>query len=317
MIRLEHLTKEYDMPGGKAGTLVAANALDLHVARGEVFGLVGPNGAGKTTTLKMMCGLMVPTAGRVTVHGVDVERHPEEAQRYLGYLSDFFSLYDDLKVWEYVEYFARAYKMEAAAIPGRVDEVIGQVGLEGKRESFIAGLSRGMKQRLGIARAFVHNPPALILDEPASGLDPKARHELKQLLLELNREGTTIFITTHILSDVEEICTSVGIMEKGRLLRCGPLAAVMQESRGARRIRVRLAASGFALAEWLAAQPGVSDVKPGDAGAGVEFILAGDDARTSELLRALVAAGAPVCGIQEAGETFEQLYSRLSSGETM
>ena len=317
MIRLEHLTKEYDMPGGKAGTLVAANALNLHVPRGEVFGLVGPNGAGKTTTLKMMCGLMVPTAGRVTVHGVDVERHPEEAQRYLGYLSDFFSLYDDLKVWEYVDYFARAYKMEAAAIPGRVDEVIGRVGLEGKRDSFIAGLSRGMKQRLGIARAFVHNPPALILDEPASGLDPKARHELKQLLLELNGAGTTIFITTHILSDVEEICTSVGIMEKGRLLRCGPLATVMQESRGARRIRVRLVGPGFALAEWLRAQPGVSDVKLGDSGAGVEFTLAGDDARTSELLRALVAAGAPVCEIQEAGETFEQLYSRLSSGETM
>lgn len=317
MIRLEHLTKEYDMPGGKAGTLVAANALDLHVARGEIFGLVGPNGAGKTTTLKMMCGLMTPTAGRVTVHGVDVERHPEEAQRYLGYLSDFFSLYDDLKVWEYVDYFARAYKMEAAAIPGRVEEVIRLVGLEGKRDSFIAGLSRGMKQRLGIARAFVHNPPALILDEPASGLDPKARHELKQLLVELNRAGTTVFITTHILSDVEEICTSVGIMEKGRLLRCGPLAAVMQESRGARRVRVRLAGPGFGLAEWLGNQPGVSDVKPGDAGASAEFTLAGDDARTSELLRALVTAGAPVCEMQEAGETFEQLYSRLSSGETM
>jgi len=317
MIRLEHLTKEYDMPGGKAGTLVAANALDLHVQRGEVFGLVGPNGAGKTTTLKMMCGLMTPTAGRVTVGGVDVERHPEEAQRFIGYLSDFFSLYDDLKVWEYVDYFARAYKMEPSAIPGRVDEVIGQVGLEGKRDSFIAGLSRGMKQRLGIARAFVHNPPALILDEPASGLDPKARHELKQLLLQLNRKGTTIFITTHILSDVEEICTSVGIMEKGRLLRCGPLAAVMQESQGARRIRVRLAAPGFALADWLAAQPGVSGVKPDAGGAGAEFTLAGDNAHTAELLRALVAAGAPVCGIQDAGETFEQLYSRLSSGETM
>jgi ABC-2 type transport system ATP-binding protein len=317
MIHLERLTKEYDMPGGKAGTLIAADALDLLVPQGEIFGLVGPNGAGKTTALRMMCGLLAPTAGRVAVHGVDVERHPEEAQRYLGYLSDFFSVYEDLKTWEYVDYFARAYKMPPGRIAHRVDEVIHQVGLEGKRDSFIAGLSRGMKQRLGIARAIVHNPPVLLLDEPASGLDPKARHELKQLLLELNRAGATIFVTTHILSDVEEICTSVGIMEKGHLVRCGPLAAVMQEARhGGRRIRLRLATTGFALAEWLAAQPGVCGVHLAKA-TEAEFTLAGDDATTAELVRALVAAGAAVCDVRETGETFEQLYARLSSGETM
>ena len=315
MIHLQHLTKEYDMPGGVAGKLVAANAIDLIVPKGEIFGLIGPNGAGKSTTLKMICGLLAPTAGRVTVHGVDVERQPEEAQRHLGYLADFFSVYDDLTVWEYLDYFAHAYKMAASAIPGRVDAVIRALGLEAKRDSFIAGLSRGMKQRLGIARAILHNPPLLVLDEPTSGLDPKARHELKQLLLELNRGGATIFITTHILSDVEEICSSVAILEKGVLLRCGPLAAVMQEARGGRRFRVRLAASGFALAQWLAAQPGVSDVKAGAQDA--EFMLAGDDAHTAELVSRLVAAGAPVCGVQDASESLEQLYSRLSSGETM
>jgi ABC-2 type transport system ATP-binding protein len=316
MIHLQRLTKEYDMPGGRAGTLVAADALELSVPQGEIFGLVGPNGAGKTTTLGMMCGLMRPTAGRVTVHGVDVERHPEEAQRYLGYLSDFFSVYEDLKVWEYVDYFARAYKMARADVARRVDEVIHQVGLEGKRDSFVAGLSRGMKQRLGIARAIVHNPPVLLLDEPASGLDPKARHELKQLLLELNRAGATVFVTTHILSDVEEICTSVGIMEKGHLVRCGSLETVMQEARGARRIRIRLAAPGFALAAWLAGQPGVSGVTP-SAATEAEFTFAGAQADTAELVKGLVAAGAPVCGVQETGETFEQLYARLSTGETM
>jgi len=251
------------------------------------------------------------------VHDVDVERHPEEAQRHLGYLADFFSVYDDLTVWEYVDYFAHAYKMEPSKIPARVEQVIHQVGLEGKRDSFIAGLSRGMKQRLGIARAILHNPPVLVLDEPTSGLDPKARHELKQLLVELNRNGATLFITTHILSDVEEICTSVAILEKGRLLCCGPLAAVMQESRGARRMRIRLAAPGFALAEWLAAQPGVGDVKPVEGAAGAEFTFAGDDAQTAGLVSRLVAAGAPVCGVQESAESLEQLYSRLASGETM
>jgi ABC-2 type transport system ATP-binding protein len=315
MIRLEHLTKEYDLPGGKAGKLVAANSLDLHVPQGEIFGLIGPNGAGKTTALKMICGLLVPTAGRVTVRGVDVERQPEEAQRHLGYLADFFSVYDELTVWEYVDYFAHAYKMAPSTIPQRTEQVIHQVGLEGKRDSFVSGLSRGMKQRLGIARAIIHNPPVLVLDEPTSGLDPKARHELKQLLVELNRGGATVFITTHILSDVEEICTSVAILEKGVLLRCGPLEHVMQEARGGRRIRIRLAAPGFALAGWLAQQPGVSDVKAAEAGA--KFTLAGNDAATAELVGRLVAAGAPVCGVQDAAESLEQLYSRLSSGETM
>jgi ABC-2 type transport system ATP-binding protein len=318
MIRLEYLTKEYDLPGGKAGKLVAANAINLSVPEGEIFGLIGPNGAGKTTALKMICGLLVPTAGRVTVHGVDVESRPEDAQRYMGYLADFFSVYDDLKVWEYVDYFAHAYKMQPSLIPMRVDAVIRSVGLEAKRDAFIAGLSRGMKQRLGIARAIVHNPPVLVLDEPTSGLDPKARHELKRLLVELNHGGATIFITTHILSDVEEICTSVAILEKGNLLRCGPLATVMQEARGGRSIRVRLAAPGFALGAWLAGQPGVSNVKVTEGAApAAEFILAGDDARTAEIVSRLVAAGAPVCGVQDASENLEQLYSRLSSGETM
>jgi len=320
MIRLEHLTKEYDLPGRSAGKLIAANALNLEIKQGEIFGLIGPNGAGKSTALKMICGLLVPTAGRVTVKGVDVERQPEEAQRNLGYLADFFSVYDDLKVWEYVDYFAHTYKMPGAQIPARVDAVIRSVGLEAKRDDFVAGLSRGMKQRLGIARAIVHNPPLLVLDEPTSGLDPKARHELKQLLVELNRAGTTIFITTHILSDVEEICTSVAILEKGVLLRSGPLATVMQEAggEGGRKLRIRLAVAGFALADWLAQQPGVTGVKAFNGAApGADFMLAGDDAFTAALVSRLVAAGAPVCGVQDASESLEQLYSRLSSGETM
>src|SRR5580704_589078 len=147
MIHLENLTKEYESTSGSDAPTIAADRLTLEIAAGEIFGLVGPNGAGKTTTLKMICGLSVPTAGRVLVHGVDVERAPEEAQKYMGYLADFFSLYDELKVWEYLDYFAHAYKLDPSEIPGRVAEVIGWVGLEGKREAAIGGLSRGMKQR--------------------------------------------------------------------------------------------------------------------------------------------------------------------------
>ncbi len=233
MIRLENLSKEYEATSQKDSRVVAADRLNLEVPSGEIFGLVGPNGAGKTTTLKMICGLSVPTAGKVLINGVDVERAPEEAQMYMGYLADFFSLYDELKVWEYIEYFAYAYKLDPAVIPARVDEVIRWVGLHAKRDAEIAGLSRGMKQRLGIARAIVHDPPLIVLDEPAAGLDPRARVELKDLLRELHRNGKTIFITSHILADLQEICTSIAIMEKGRLLRVGRLDEVM--GRGNRR----------------------------------------------------------------------------------
>src|SRR5271154_5445428 len=255
MIHLDNVTKQYDLPSAKLGEIVAADRLNLDVAKGEVFGLVGPNGAGKTTTLKMICGLQAPTSGRVTVNGIDVQEEPEKAQGHMGYLADFFSLYDDLKVWEYLDYFAHAYKMDRAAIPARVDEVVRLMSLESKHDQLIGGLSRGMKQRLGIGRAIIHDPPLLVLDEPAAGLDPKARVELKALLKDLHGKGKTIFITSHILADLEEICTSIAIIERGRLLRVGRLEDVMREGKSVRRFRIRLAAAGFALAEWLAARP--------------------------------------------------------------
>jgi ABC-2 type transport system ATP-binding protein len=320
MINIENLTKEYDLPGAKRAqpsVVVAADHVNLQIPAGEIFGLVGPNGAGKTTTLKMVCGLLVPTSGRVTVNGIDVEAQPESAQQFIGYLADFFSLYDDLRVWEYLDFFARAYKMNPAEIAGRIDFAISVMGLDVKRDAFISGLSRGMKQRLGIARAILHDPPVLVLDEPASGLDPKARVELKELLITLHRTGKTIFITSHVLADLEEICTSVAILEKGKLVRMGRLDDVLREATGAggRRIRLRLAAPGFALTDWLAARTGTSGVTSEATGA--QFFFAGDDAALAELIRALITAGAPVCGVEESVETLERLFSRLSSGEVM
>ena len=315
MIRLENVTKEYDLPTGQAGQLVAADRLTLEVPSGEVFGLVGPNGAGKTTTLKMICGLMLPTAGRITVNNIDVERQPEEVQQYIGYLADFFSVYDDLKTWEYVEHFARAYKLQPSKIPARAREVIGVLGLETKYNAFVGGLSRGMKQRLGIARAIVHDPPLLVLDEPASGLDPKARLELKDLLRRLNRDGRTIFITSHVLSDLEEICTSLAIMEKGKLLRVGKIGDVMRGAGMTKRVRIRMAAPGFALGSWLAARPGASEVK--EDGLEAEFVFPGTETELSGLVRDAVVAGASICGVEEKVETLEALFSRLSSGEVM
>lgn len=315
MIHLESVTKEYDLPTGKAGQLVAADHLTLQVPAGEVFGLVGPNGAGKTTTLKMVCGLMLPTAGRITVNSIDVERDPEEAQQYIGYLADFFSVYDDLKAWEYVEHFALAYKLEPGKVRERVKEVIALMGLETKYDAMVGSLSRGMKQRLGIARAIVHDPPLLVLDEPASGLDPKARLELKELIRRLNREGKTVFITSHVLSDLEEICTSLAIMEKGKLLRVGKIEDVMRGAGRTKRVRIKLAAAGFALGAWLVRRPGVSEVK--DAGLEAEIAFPGTDTELAALVRDAVNAGAAICGVEEKVETLEALFSRLSSGEVM
>jgi ABC-2 type transport system ATP-binding protein len=326
MVRLENLTKEYDLPPvkGRPAQVVAADRINLNIADSEIYGFVGPNGAGKTTTLKMICGLLVPTSGSVEVQGIDVEQRPEDAQQFIGYLADFFSLYDDLKVWEYLDYFARAYKMPASEIPARVAEVVAWVGLEPKRDAFIQGLSRGMKQRLGIARAVLHNPPVLVLDEPASGLDPKARVELKDLLKNLNREGKTILISSHVLSDLEEICTSVAIMEKGHLLRSGKLSAVMEQSTetpAQRRIRIRVAEASDQLMEWLAARDGVSEAHPSakiiPGSSAVDFLFSGSDSALAALVKDLVMAGAPVCAVEGSSESFEQIYARLSGGEVM
>jgi ABC-2 type transport system ATP-binding protein len=315
MITLDRVSKEFDLPGSSSRVLVAADQLSLHVPSGEVFGLIGPNGAGKTTTLKMICGLLAPTSGTVTINKINVQTQPEEAQKHIGYLSDFFSVYDNLKVWEYVDYFARAYKLSPGAIPSRIREVIAQVGLETKNDAFIEGLSRGMKQRLGIARAIVHDPPVLILDEPTSGLDPKARVELKDLLRQLNREGKTILITSHILSDLQELCTSLGIIEKGKLLRAGTVADLMQSAGASRRIQIRLADSGFALRAWLENRGLTLEANAN--GLLAEFSFPGSDADLAGIVKDLVQAGAPLCAIEQKTDSLETVFSKISGGEVM
>ncbi len=323
MLRLIDLTKEYDADGDPQRRVLAADRLNLEVTAGEVFGLVGPNGAGKSTALKMICGLLLPTAGRVLVNGVDVEHRREEAQKYVGYLADFFSLYDELTVYQYLEYFAQAYKLAPNSIPGRIVEVVTRLGLESKRDASISGLSRGMKQRVGIARAVIHDPPLLVLDEPAAGLDPKSRHELKQLLRGFHERGCTIVITSHILSDLEEICTTIGILEKGHLIRVGKIEEILQPApatqpgapAGSRVIRIRLSAPGFALEPWLTARPGVNHVAT--SGLGTLFQFAGSDADLSEMVKALVTAGAPLAAVEQPGVSLEEAYSRIAKGEVM
>jgi ABC-2 type transport system ATP-binding protein len=310
MIHLENLSKEYD-------EVVAVRHLSLDIPEGEIYGLIGPNGAGKTTTLRMCCGLLPPTQGRVVINGVDVNADMETAQSQVGYLADFFSVYDDLKVWEYLDYFARAYKLDSITIPARVDEVINEIGLEVKRDSMVHGLSRGMKQRLGIGRAVIHRPKVLLLDEPASGLDPKARVELRQLLKRLRDNGATIVVSSHILPDLEDFSTSIGVMERGVMLRSGRVSELREEVGGAdaRTIHITWLGLMAPVQEFLQAH-GLMNRALLEANEGA-FPFSGDDAGISRLLTEMAAAGITLTGFHEVKQTVEELYLKLSHGQVM
>ena len=309
MIRFAKLRKEYD-------TLVAVHDLEVEIPEGEVYGLIGPNGAGKTTTIRMACGLLSPTGGKVFVNGIDVHAEPERAQGFIGYLSDFFSVYEDLKVWEYLDYFAHAYKLPEEIIPGRIDEVIAQVGLEVKRDTFIKGLSRGMKQRLGIGRAIIHRPKVLLLDEPASGLDPKARMDLRNVLLSLREGGATILISSHILTELEGFCTSIGLMERGNMVRSGRIEEIVASASPVRVVKLGWARDGRVSAEArLKLIPNVSDVLVRDNDGLFKF--SGSEDELSDVLSALVTAGIRVTSFGEVKQTVEDLYVKLSRNEVM
>jgi ABC-2 type transport system ATP-binding protein len=309
MIELMHLRKEYD-------ALLAVDDVCLTVPQGEIFGLIGPNGAGKTTTIRMAAGLLAPTMGRARVAGVDVAQEPERAQQYIGYLADFFALYEDLKVWEYLDYFAHAYKLPESEISSRINEVITQVNLEIKRDEMIRGLSRGMKQRLGIARAIIHRPKVMLLDEPASGLDPKARLELRNLLRSLRDQGATILISSHILTELEGFCTSIGIMERGRLVRSGSIEQVTAAATTARLVRLTWSGDSAAIVqEKLKNDLRISEVNLATGNGAFRFSGAEED--LAAVLAGLVAGNVRVTSFGEVKQTVEEVYMKLSTHEVM
>lgn len=221
MLRISHLYKYY-------GKFPAVNDLNLHIPAGDLFGFAGPNGAGKTTTIRMVCGLMPPTAGSISINGVDALAHPKEIKNQIGYVPDFFGVYDNLKVKEYMDFYGSMYRMTSREIEKISNDLLELVNLSDKKEVYVDTLSRGMKQRLCVARALIHNPALLVLDEPNSGLDPRARVEMKELLLNLKSMGKTIVISSHILSELSEMCNSIGIMNRGQLVAAGKIEDVMQ-----------------------------------------------------------------------------------------
>ncbi|MEL6894539.1 MAG: ABC transporter ATP-binding protein, partial [Planctomycetota bacterium] len=232
MITLSGFGKTY-------GDFTAVESLDLHIEAGETFGFIGPNGAGKSTTIRFLATLLKPTTGRGEVAGHDVIGDPVGVRQAVGYMPDNFGVYDGMKVWEFLDFFAVAYRISRTQRKQIINEVLELLDLAHKRDDYVNGLSRGMKQRLCLAKTLVHDPPVLILDEPASGLDPRARVEVKALLKELRNMGKTIMISSHILTELADCCTSIGIIERGNLLMHGPIDTVYEKIRRNRLVEIR------------------------------------------------------------------------------
>ena len=316
IIELQGVTKRY-------GGLTAVDDLTLSIEEGAVFGFIGPNGAGKTTTMRILTTLLRPTAGDAWIAGHSITGEPLAVRRAIGYMPDFFGVYEDMKVWEYLDFFAACYDVPPAKRPGMIDDLLALVDLGPKRDAYVETLSRGMKQRLCLARTLTHDPQVLILDEPASGLDPRARIEMRELLRELQALGKTIFFSSHILSEVADICTSIGIIDNGRLVAAGNVDEMMRQLRAHRPITARLvpgAAGAAEAAEWLRGQADVQSVSVAgeDAGApagpALRFDFGGDDAALSSLLARMVGRGLPVVTLSEERGDLEDVFMQVTRG---
>ena len=317
IIEMRGLTKRYRQR-------TAVEELDLAVEEGAVFGFVGPNGAGKTTTMRILATLLRPTAGEAWVAGHSVVDERRAVRRAVGYMPDFFGVYGDMKVWEYLDFFAACYEIPAETRRQLVDDLLELVDLTHRREDYVDALSRGMKQRLCLARALAHDPQVLILDEPASGLDPRARIEIRELLRELQAMGKTIFVSSHILSEIEEVCTHVGIIEEGHLVAVGTLDEMRKRIQAQRVVSIGLLGQdederGRAIQDaqaWLEGRPDVVQVEPdAENGAGdLRVTFSGDDEALVRLLRDMVGAGIPVAMFREEKGDLEDVFMRLTKG---
>jgi ABC-2 type transport system ATP-binding protein len=254
MIETNDLTKMY-------GELYALNRLNLTLHQGDVYGFIGPNGAGKTTTMRILATLLNPSWGEATVCGYSIYTGSKEIRRVIGYMPDFFGVYDDMKVIEYLEFFASAYRIKGPARKKICEEVLELVDLTYKRDALVTSLSRGMTQRLGLARTLLHDPQVLLLDEPASGLDPRARIEMRALLKELRSMGKTILVSSHILPELADICNKIGIIEQGCLLVNGEVTEVMKQVRSDVVLNIAVSERLTDAANLLESQPEVESVQ--------------------------------------------------------
>ena len=305
MIKLENVSKYYK-------TFPAVNNLNLEIGRGEVFGFIGPNGAGKTTTIKMLATLMLPSEGKLSVGGYDIVKEPHEVRRIIGYMPDSFGVYEDLLAWEYLDYFAALYHLNPAQRKRAIDDVLELTDLTIKRDAQVMSLSRGMKQRLCLAKTLLHDPAVLLLDEPASGLDPHARIEIRELIRELCRMGKTVIVSSHILTELADFCTSIGIIEAGRLLAAGRIDEITAKLAGNVIIEIVVKGDPALALDALAERPEIKRTTSDGRTIHAEF--SGQPDEVDELLEYLVNRGVRLLGFTRTEADLEDIFLKITRG---
>lgn len=303
MLEIKDLYKSY-------GKFHALNGLNFHIPDGALYGFVGPNGAGKTTTIKILTGLLMADSGKVQIDGVDVSDGVNELKRNIGYVPDFFGVYDNLKVSEYMEFFASCYGMLGLKARTRYMTLLEQVGLEDKINFYVDSLSRGMKQRLCLARALIHDPLLLVLDEPGSGLDPRTRFDYKEILKELREQGKTIFISSHALPELSELCTDIGIIDQGKMILSGSIEEILRRVKASNPLIISILGNKQRALSILKSQPCVQTIAVKDHDIRVNFI--GDDTDEALLLQQLVDADVMVNGFCREQGSLESLFMQIT-----
>ncbi|WP_032121362.1 ABC transporter ATP-binding protein [Clostridium amazonitimonense] len=303
MLEIKELRKSY-------GKFVALNGVDLKIERGEIFGFVGPNGAGKTTTMRIVAGLLSPDSGEVYVDGIDGIRDNKKLKEKIGYMPDFFGVYDNLKTIEYLEFYASIYGILGNDAQKLSMDLLEIVNLTDKRDFYVDGLSRGMKQRLCLARSLVHNPELLILDEPASGMDPRARYEMKSILKNLKDMGKTILISSHILPELAELCTKIGIIEKGKMVITETVDEIMMKMNYANPIKIRLLNKIEEGVKILKEIPHLSNVLV--EGNNITLGFSGQEQDMVDILRTLVINNIPVVSFTKGSGNLEEVFMKIT-----
>ncbi len=294
------------------GTLVAVNNVSISIEKGQVWGLIGPNGAGKTTLLRILATVLRPTSGSVQLLGYDLAKEYLKIRKHIGYLPDFFNLYNDLTLRECLEFFAKAYKVEDELIPQRVDEVLSYIELQSKRNDFIRNLSRGMVQRMGVGALLVHDPEVFLLDEPASGLDPKARIQLRAVLTRLSDEGKTIIISSHILTELSGFCSHIALMNKGKIVMQGAVDDIQRKVFDSRKIRISVLEDCDRAVQLIKEFPNVKI----EAVRNNEIIvdISAGESELAALNSQLVTNGLKVFNFSEDKTDLEDLFMKISAG---
>ncbi|MDD2619766.1 MAG: ABC transporter ATP-binding protein [Syntrophomonadaceae bacterium] len=304
MLIVEDLCKSY-------GKFVAVDNLSFKVNEGSIFGFVGPNGAGKTTTMRILATLLRPSSGRAWVAGEEVTARPKRIRQLVGYMPDFFGVYDDLKVDEYLDFYSASYGIPMQQRKKIIDELLELMDLSHKREAYVDSLSRGMKQRLCLARCLVHDPALLILDEPASGLDPRARVEVREILKELKSMGKTIIISSHILPELTEMCSHVGIIEAGKMVVSAPVDQIVNRSLSRQVLEIRVLDRLEQTIGLLQEMGYTAEIAEGNI---LEMPFTGDQSDMNHIIKALVQADIPLVSFAESKSNLENIFMELTKG---